>query len=183
MKTMNDPSQLLKDEHKIIMQVESTIYAMDFLWEREPEKYTAMVSKLLRFFREYSDRFHHYKEESILFREMRNHPDFMLGEIIDELEEHHKAFRSYTSEITEFLEKKDFASSHKILKKYIHQLLDHIAIEDDEFFNMADQLFNEEEKEKLFFKFMDVDRELGESSKLELEKIPHELQEAIEETT
>ncbi|MDI1353611.1 MAG: hemerythrin domain-containing protein [bacterium] len=179
----NDPSQLLKNEHKIIVQTESIILAMDGLWEKDAEKYAGMVKQLLHFFREYSDRYHHFKEESILFQEMRNHPDFMLSEIIDELEDHHVAFREYAREIAERLEEKEFKKSQLLIEKYIHQLLDHIAVEDDEFFIMADTLFSDVELEKLYFRFKDVDRALGEEAKKELEKIPGELQRALQMMT
>lgn len=178
----NDPSQLLKDEHVIIKQVESTIYAIDGLWIKDPVKYSAMVTKMLHFFKEYSDRYHHQKEETILFKEMRDHPDFMLSEIIDELEDHHAAFRNYTREIAAQLMEYQFKKAQLILEKYIHQLLDHIAVEDDEFFSMAETLFGKAELEKLFFQFKDVDRELGEETKKELERIPEELRQALKET-
>ena len=178
----NDPSHLLKEEHVIIKQVENIIYAMDRLWEKDPLNYSDMVTKLLRFFKEYSDQFHHQKEEAILFKEMRDHPDFMLGEIIGELEQHHAAFRNYTREIAAQLAEGQYKKAQLILEKYIHQLLDHIAVEDDEFFSMAETLFNKGELEKLYFRFKDVDRNLGEEAKKELEKIPGELLEMLKQT-
>ena len=171
----NNPAQLLINEHAIIKKAESLVQSMSLLWMKDQEKYKSMVAKLLYFFKEYSDRFHHYKEEKILFPEMRNHPDFKLDEIIDELEEHHKMFREYTQEIKESIEKDQYDKAQNILVRYIHQLLDHIAIEDDELFSMAENLFSETQFENMYFSFKDIDRELGEMRKKELEKIPLEL--------
>ena len=175
----NNPAEMLLDEHEIIKSVENTIYAMDLLWEKDPEKYKSLISRMLYFFKEYSDRFHHYKEEQILFPEMRNHPDFLLSEILDELEDHHKMFREYTAEIIDLMEQNQFEKAHAILKKYINNLLDHIAVENDELFSMAENLFSKNQFESIYFRCKDIDRELGEAYKKDLEKIPQELKEAL----
>lgn len=175
----NNPAEMLMNEHDIIKRVEAVIHSMDKLWEKDPEKYKAMVTRMLYFFKEYSDKFHHYKEEEVLFPEMRNHPDFVLDEIIEELEEHHVMFREYAKDIRESIENDEPEKAHKILKKYISNLLDHIAIEDDELFSMAQSLFTEEQFEKLYFRFKDIDLELGEKFKEDLEKIPDELENSL----
>lgn len=175
----NNPSQMLMDEHTIIKKIENIINSMDLLWEKDNEKYKTLVSRMLYFFKEYSDRFHHYKEEQILFPEMRNHPDFKLSEIIDELEDHHVMFREYTQEINDLCQSNECAKSYQVLKKYIDNLLDHIAVEDDELFSMAENLFSSNEYEKLYFRFKDIDLELGEDFKKNLEKIPQELEDAL----
>ena len=175
----NNPSQMLMGEHEIIKKSENIIQAMYKLWEKDPEKYKANVTRMLYFFKEYSDKFHHYKEEEVLFPEMRNHPDFVLDEIIDELEEHHVMFREYAKDIKRLIETNELEKAHETLNKYISNLLDHIAVEDDELFSMAESLFNADEFEKIYFKFKDIDRELGEKLKDELEKIPGELENSM----
>lgn len=175
----NNPAEMLMSEHDIIKRVETVIHSMDKLWEKDPEKYKAMVTRMLYFFKEYSDKFHHYKEEEVLFPEMRNHPDFVLDEIIEELEEHHVMFREYAKNIKESIENNELEKAHKILNKYISNLLDHIAIEDDELFSMAQSLFTEEQFEKLYFRFKDIDLELGEDFKKDLERIPKELEDSL----
>lgn len=171
----NNASQMLIKEHKIIKGVEELIYAMDLLWEKDSEKYRTNVLKLLHFFKEYSDRFHHYKEEKVLFPEMRNHPDFLLNDIIDELEEHHRMFREYTQEIRVLIEDAQYVKVQGLLKIYINDLLDHIAVEDDELFSMAENLFSVTQYENIFYRFKDIDRELGEKLKEELEKLPQDM--------
>lgn len=175
----NNPTKLLMDEHDIIYQVEKSIISMDLYWEKDEEKFKTLMSDLLHFFREYSDRFHHVKEEEILFPELINHPDFLLNEIIDELEEHHEMFREYTKEIEELLSENQFEKAYKILKKYLSDLLDHIAIENDELFSITENLFSEDQLEKMYFRFKDVDIELGEEEKVKLESFPKQFQSEI----
>lgn len=170
---------MLMDEHSVIKKTESIIRGMDQLWVNNPEKYKANVFRLLHFFKEYSDKFHHYKEEEVLFPEMRNHPDFTLDEIIDELEDHHKMFREYAADIKGCIENDQLEKAHDILNKYIHNLLDHIAIEDDELFSMAESIFSPKEFENIYFKFQDIDRELGIDYKEDLEKITRDLEDGL----
>lgn len=175
----NNPAQLLMDEHDVIVQLERTINAMDQLWLKDPQKYKDLVSKALYFFRAYSDGFHHAKEEEILFPELIDHPDFLLNEIIDELKEHHEMFREYTREIEEFSESNEFEKLQKVLKRYINDLLDHIAVENDELFSITENLFTDSQLENMFFRFKDIDLELGQDLKNDLEKIPTELRESL----
>lgn len=176
----NNPAQLLMNEHEVIKQVEKTVYLLDFLWEKDAEKYKSFIAKIIYFLKEYSDKYHHHKEEEILFPELCNHPDFLLQEIIDELLEHHEMFREYTREIEEAIADNQFENAHTILKKYLENLLDHIAIENDELFIMAENLFSPNELEKLFFRFKDIDMELGEAIKTDLEKIPADIEKSLE---
>ena len=132
-------------------------------------QYAADMNRLLVFFREYSDGFHHHKEEKVLFPALAAHPDFMQQGLITELEEHHALFRQYVSECAQALENGAWAESHDILRRYINDLLDHIAVEDDELFVMVENIFDERELEKIFFLFSDIDAALGEARKQELE--------------
>ena len=172
----NFPSQVLKNEHDVIVQMYDIVTALNRTWEENTQDYINSVTQMIRFFREYSDRYHHYKEETILFEELRRHPDFTLGELVDVLEEHHVLFREYTREIIDMLQSGSFPEAQNILQKYIAQLMDHIAVEDEELFGLADHLFSEQELERIYFQFQDVDRELGVELKKDLERIPINMQ-------
>ena len=62
----------------------------------------------------------------------------------------------------------DYANSYKILREYGDLLIDHIAVEDDELFPMAETLFNDTENEKIYFRFCDIDMGLGTEKKQRL---------------
>ena len=91
--TENNPIQVLMDEHEIISSVEARIKELNNSWLDNAENYKKNVLTLLAFFKEYSDKFHHHKEEEVLFKELRNNPDFILNDIVEELEGHHDMFR------------------------------------------------------------------------------------------
>ncbi|MBX2959920.1 MAG: hemerythrin domain-containing protein [Flavobacteriales bacterium] len=167
----HNPLKVMYDEHEIIKQTEEIIKNLDSVWETDTQKYAETVTKLVDFFKEYADGYHHRKEEDVLFPAIKDHPDFVLQEIIDEFEEHHVGFREYAAEIREALSEEDYAHSYKILKRYIDELLDHIAAENEELFVLAENLMDEHQLETIYFKFVDVDMELGESRKKDFEKL------------
>ncbi len=165
----NDPIRILTDEHAVISAVQELINNAENRWETDAGQYATDVGQWLVFFRDYSDGFHHHKEEKVLFPALAAHPEFMMQGLLEELEEHHELFRQYARECAQALEAGKWAVSHDILRRYISDLLDHIAVEDDELFVMAENLFDDRELERIFFLFRDIDAELGEARKRELE--------------
>jgi len=166
----HNPIQTMLDEHDIISQTESIIENLDKAWEQDSQKFKETVTLLVTFFKEYADGYHHRKEEEVLFPAISEHPDFVLQEIIDELMTHHEDFRDYAAEIKDALSQNDFEKSYKELNNYLQDLLDHIAVENDELFVLAESLMDEDELETIFFKFKDIDMELGEDGKVKLEE-------------
>ncbi len=164
----HNPIDILTNEHEVISSAEDIINNMESLWPSDDVRYRDKVRKLLEFFREYSDKFHHHKEEEVLFPEMAAHPEFMLQEILTELEEHHDIFRESVAKIEKANNEGQWEIVQSLLEQYVKDLLDHIAVENDEVFAMAETLFTEEELERMYFRFMDIDAELGVERKQEL---------------
>ncbi len=171
----HDPIETMLDEHEVIVSAVEILEALENTWEGNPDVYLSKTKALISFFREYADAYHHRKEEEVLFPAIKAHPDFVLGELIDEFVQHHEDFREYATEAEEALDAKDFAASFKHLKAYSNDLLDHIGAENDELFVMAETMIDEDELETIFFKFKDIDLELGEDRKAELENSIAEL--------
>lgn len=164
----NNPVELLMNEHTTISSVESIIKSINNKWKINSENYLQDVKQILVFLREYSDNFHHFKEEKILFSELKNHKDFIYQEIIDELEQQHDMFRKNNAQITSLIEQKQYEETQALLENNMNDLLDHIAVENDELFGIAETLFNETELERIYFKFIDIDNETGVQNKQKL---------------
>ena len=156
-------------EHEVISQAADIVETLDGSWESDADGYSQKATSLIAFFREYADGYHHRKEEEVLFPALKDHPDFVLDEMVDEFEQHHEDFREYAADAESALADGDHAQSYKHLKAYVNDLLDHIAAENDELFVLAETLMDEDELETIFFKFKDIDMELGEERKVELE--------------
>ncbi len=166
----NDPVNLLLAEHEIIAGAKDVIAAMDQLWTKSADTYERAFREIVSFFVSYSDGFHHRKEEDVLFPALRNHPDFYSNEILDELEDHHQTFREHIGQMQLALEEKNYERAHARLKRYFDELLDHIAVENDELFVMAESLLGDAELERMYFRFKDVDLEIGDDRKKDLER-------------
>lgn len=165
----NDPIKALMAEHEVIVGAQEVIAALENAWNLDAQRYESELEELVFFFRKYCDGFHHRKEEEILFPALMNNQEFVPVGLLEELEEHHRTFRQQVTTIEAALLQKNYEGAHTELKGYFNHLLDHISVENDELFVMAESLFSPEDLEKIYFRFMDLDLELGESLKRDLE--------------
>lgn len=165
---MNPFIKLLYDEHAVIVNAIDTAKQLRQLAGKDDTLYEKTLRKLIRFFREYADKYHHYKEELILFPEMNRRNELLGDGIVKEMFDNHEEFRLRIGRIVQNLDRKDYLSAQAELEKYAEALLDHIAVENDEVFQIAEQLLTEPELEKIGHRFMDCDRELGEKLKEDL---------------
>jgi hemerythrin-like domain-containing protein len=161
-------TQLLITEHDVILEAGNLVYVNGSLWESSPIEYEQKVKQLLNFFSVYADEYHHLKEEEILFPAIGKKNEMLSGGIIQELIEHHENFRLLIKQIQTALDTKEFAAAQELLETYISILKDHIAVENDELFPMADDIFNVDELDKLYYRCIDKDREMGKVRKEEL---------------
>ena len=166
-----DPSiQLLFDEHDIIVKALGHVKSLNDLLPSGEEEYLANARVLLAFFRDYGDKFHHHKEEVILFPEMEKKNEILGMGVLQEMLENHADFRLMLKEVEQHLDKKEHQLAQRVFERYSEALLDHIAVENDEVFQMAEALFNPQELDRIYYQFQDCDRELGTDKKLQLAK-------------
>ncbi len=169
---MKNPVKILFEEHAIIQSaIDIAKNAATLIENNNSESnhdYETLIRELIHFFRAYADEYHHYKEEQILFPEMSKKNELLEDGVLKEMFENHADFRSMIESIEMFLDCKDYKEAQQKLNSYTEALLDHIAVENDEVFQMAESLFKDEELEKIYFRFADCDRELGEINKTNL---------------
>lgn len=168
--TEHNPLNVMHHEHDVICSTEEVVESLKDLWLTDEAGYKNTVDILIVFFREYADGYHHRKEEDVLFTSMRESLDFTLYEMLDEFEDHHVSFRDYTIEIEEAIKNKEFKKSYDTLYAYLQDMLDHIAAENGELFVTLDSILEDESREIMYFHFKDIDLELGEDRKKELEE-------------
>ncbi len=176
---MKNPLSILFEEHEFIVSAIDIAKHADKLLAKDEVVYQKIISKLINFFRMYADKYHHYKEEKILFPEMNKKRELLEEGIIKEMVDNHEDFRNMIISIENFLNKKDYMRAQKQLHIYAEALLDHIAVENDEVFQIAETLFDNDELEKIYFQFEDYDREIGEQKKTELGNQLKEIQKTL----
>src|ERR1035437_9222314 len=165
---MTESTQLLFDEHEIIISAMDIAKENEKLIVKDNARYETNFRLLLSFFKAYADGFHHFKEEEILFPAMSRKNELLEEGVIKEMLDNHEEFRTMTASINDFLNKKDYAHASQQFNLYTEALLDHIAVENDEVFQMAETLFTDDEAEKIYHRFLDCDREIGDEKKKEL---------------
>ena len=162
---MNNSLKLLFDEHEMIVKAAELARNARNLIGTNNEEYELTVFELIRFFRIYADQYHHHKEEMILFPEMAKKNELMADGILKEMLDNHADFRELILATESDLEEGRYEAAADKMAIYTEALLDHIAVENEELFQSADSLFTEEELEIISFRFIDLDRELGEMRK------------------
>ena len=150
--------QQLYDEHEVILQaidrLRRILSAQDMASQNEE------LRALLTFFREYADGYHHQKEEAILFPALAD-ANPAIEMLTGSLAEHHELFRDALASAEEAMDSGDWDVASTTLAKYASDLADHISAENDELFVAADDMLSESEKERMYYQFLDSDRELG----------------------
>jgi len=173
---MHKSIEVLYNEHEIIKSVINYREKITVLAKSDPVKCKDIIIRLIDFFRNYADKFHHYKEEKLLFPLMSEKNEMLKDSIIEEMLDNHQDFRKLVKSIESAVEMENCEESSALLLKYTEMLLDHIAVEDDEFFQMAETLLDEKELDKMYYDFQDIDRELGLDIKRDFEKMKEELE-------
>ena len=163
--------KVLFEEHEIIVNAIDTAHHAGSLIGKDEGAYEKIIRQLIDFFRNYADKYHHHKEEEILFPEMSKRNELIADGVIKEMLENHSDFRDMIKNIERCLDEKDYPVAQQKLLQYTEALLDHIAVENDEVFQVAESIFSEEELDKIYFRFEDCDRELGISKKEELREL------------
>lgn len=173
---MRDPFHSLKHDHRVI---ERALRALDGVctrlgWgERIPAE---VLSSLVGFFSDFADRYHHGKEERYLFPALEQRgiaiDDGPLGvitrehvaerELTTEMESAVQAYREFDAESA-----KAFAAA---AQRYTEHLLSHLLREDAILFRIADEVLDEEDKDKLAYQFRQAQLSLGPAAYEQLEQ-------------
>ncbi|MBK8707416.1 MAG: hemerythrin domain-containing protein [Flavobacteriales bacterium] len=165
---MHQAINALFEEHVIIIQAAGIARDARRLIETEPARYAGTMRSLLTFFREYADQYHHHKEEEVLFPEMAQRNELLADGVLQEMLENHADFRGMLDDIEGLLRKERWSDAQDAVERYCEALQDHIAVENDEVFHMAETLLNADELDRVRFRFEDGDRERGDARKAEL---------------
>lgn len=162
---MNNSLKMLFDEHEIITRAAELAKNAKALIGTKDAEYELTISELIRFFRIYADQYHHHKEEEILFPEMAKKNEMLADGILKEMFDNHEYFRELILSVEADLADQHYAEASVKIEEYTEALLDHIAVENEELFQTAYSIFSEEELDNIYFRFIDLDRELGENKK------------------
>lgn len=174
----HDPIHLLMEEHE---RIKTAVAVLQELRQAPllPELKAKSLKSLIGFFRQFADEYHHRKEEELLFPAMRDQVPLLGEGILKEMLEQHDTMRAMIQEAIRCLSDNNVERALECMGVFADALLDHIAVEDDEVFQIAQSHLSAETLDIMYFRFIDKDRELGNETKAELERSLKDLVDGI----
>ncbi|UCF30471.1 MAG: hemerythrin domain-containing protein [bacterium] len=150
------PMQELVDEHVHIKQLVAYISEVLELVAQDEDIDRDLLFNVIRFIREYADRYHHAKEEDILFE----YTDRSL-EIINVIMEDHVTARGHIQAVVDAIDTGNREEIISHLTAYQALLTEHITKEDEILFPWIDRGLTTSQVGEIYRKFSEADAELG----------------------
>lgn len=146
------PMKRLVDEHVLIKRLVALIPEVIESLDVDSEQGRQIISNSVRFIRTYADKYHHAKEEEILFKYFDENLD-----ILKAIREDHENARAHVRAMLEGLNKKDKKEIAERLNAYHELLTEHIKKEDEILYPWIDRNLSITQIGELFYKFNEAD--------------------------
>ena len=158
---MKKPTEILSDEHKTILTAINTLAEKCNGLESGNTLDKTFFLELVYFIRNYADKFHHAKEEDILFVEMRKSAAGLHCNPVDQMLYEHEAGRVFVRGIERSIGRGSVAGVATNSAGYAKLLQEHIFKEDNILYPMADGILDKNAQARMLVKFADADRKSG----------------------
>ncbi len=150
------PMKKLVDEHVLIKRWLALIPHLLEKLDLQSEEDRQLIREGVDFIRSYADKFHHAKEEDILFKYFDENLD-----MVKVIQEDHRTGRNHVKAILEALEGKDRETLSRHLGAYRGLLSEHIKKEDEIMLPWMDKQLSTTQVGELFSKFNRVEEQIG----------------------
>jgi len=181
-----DPTQLLRDEHELVLVVVEAMEREAEHIERVGRVHVDRVAQMVDFTRNFTDACHHAKEEKLLFPLLEER-DVAAGGPVSVMLSEHEAGRQAVRDIAEALPRanEDAAARAAVsenLAQYARLLRLHIDKENTVLFPLADRILSATDQEHLAVGFERVEvEETGAGVHERYHAMAHELSRAAQE--
>lgn len=150
------PMKKLVEEHLLITRWVALIPEVLNNLDVDSEEGRQRLLDGVDFIRSYADKYHHAKEEEVLFKYFDEDLD-----ILKVMHEDHERGRSHVRAILEALERRDKAAIAEHLNAYRELLTEHIKKEDEILYPWMDRNLSDAQIGNLFSEFTRADEEMG----------------------
>ncbi|MBI4447937.1 hemerythrin domain-containing protein [Candidatus Woesearchaeota archaeon] len=155
---MKKATEILSEEHKNILKVTEALFKECHAMEEGKKLDEDFFKKAIEFIRNYADKFHHAKEEDILFYELRKDSVEMHCNPTDQMLHEHDLGRNYIKELEEGLKKKNTQKIIENAKGYAGLLQEHIFKEDNILYPMADDVLDGKVQKLMLERFVEAEK-------------------------
>lgn len=166
---MQTPVQILHYEHMVLLEAVAT--ARDVQKIQDNKQYRWLLHDLILLFRNYTEIYHHPKEEQILYPVIKNRAEKVNDRFMYELCDNHDDFKAMIADMENYFESRDNRMLRKTMDMYLNELNEHIEKEEREILHLMANLLTKDEAVKINEEFKALDDKLGENEKEKLEKI------------
>ena len=156
---MNKPTKILSDEHQNILKVIDTLDRECNALESGSNLDKPFFEKAVDFIQNYADKFHHAKEEDILFIEICKDSVQMHCNPTQQMLYEHDQGRDFVKGLIEGLSEENIKKILENARGYANLLRDHIYKEDNILYPMADEALPQEIQESILDRFQKVEIE------------------------
>ena len=176
---MERPTEELTQEHVLVLMVVEAMEREVTSIERTGRAHTERIAQMMDFTRNFTDGYHHYKEEQVLFPALEERSRAGAGQVSILLSEH-MAGREAVRAVVENLAaaNADEAARKAVaenLALYAFLLRLHINKEDTVLFPLADEVFSDQEAEIMAAEFARASQESGSGSPERFRTLAHAL--------
>jgi hemerythrin-like domain-containing protein len=154
------PMKILVQEHVLIKRLLALIPRLIEDCDLESESGRQVIRDAVDFVRSYADKFHHAKEEEILFKCFDEELD-----ILKVMRQDHETGRAHVRAVLEAVEKRDRVSASEHLNGYRELLTEHIKKEDEILYPWMDRELSDRQIGQLFSQFNETDETFGDAPK------------------
>lgn len=154
---MSNITQQLMTEHQNILRVIDQVLTECNRIERGGDLDVEFMEQTIDFIRNYADKFHHAKEEDILFKAMLQNVDNMHCNPIPVMLYEHQDGRDYIRDLENALNKNDKYGVIENARGYCFLLQNHIYKEDNVLYPMAEESLSHEQKKSVLEKYTEVE--------------------------
>jgi hemerythrin-like domain-containing protein len=158
------PIKKLVEEHDRIKRLLSMVPFICDSMEKSSEINRKLIDKAVFYIRNYADKFHHAKEEDILFKYTDEEQ-----EIIKVMYQEHDYGRNYIREAIEGVEEGNISKITSNLRNYMELLFNHIKKEDEILYPWIEKAMTKGQLEELERLFSETDKKFDEDFELEFE--------------
>lgn len=156
---MKTATKILSEEHEHILKVISVLEKECSALESGKKKLNiGFFEKTIDFIRNYADKYHHAKEEDILFKELNKDSCEMHCNPTGQMLHEHDQGRKFVKGLVSALEKKNTKKIIENVEGYCHLLTEHIYKEDNILYKMADDALNAKVQKSMLEKFDKVEK-------------------------
>jgi hemerythrin-like domain-containing protein len=151
---LSPPLRMLVEEHKLIKRVLALIPEIIKVLDLRHEEHKQIVRDVAGFIRNYADKFHHAKEEDILFREFDASLDIIKVMISDHIQS-----RNYVSLMLQAVETENTPLAQENLSNYSVLLNEHIQKEDTILYPWMDKNLETKQVGEMYSAFYQINSE------------------------